>query len=93
MIFPGKAGKAHKSCPHCYKLVSRNAVTCPGCSAPCSKKRSVFTMTYASVIIIPAFSLIVCVSMHAGALCFTNSPGYFGILWYVELFLFIALNL
>lgn len=42
MIVPGKAGKAHKSCPHCYKLVSRNAVTCPGCSAPCSKKRSSF---------------------------------------------------
>ena len=63
MIFPGKAGKAHKSCPHCYKLVSRNVVTCPGCSAPCSKKRSVFATTYDSVIIIPAFSLIVCACM------------------------------
>ena len=64
MIFPGKAGKAHKSCPHCYKLVSRNAVTCPGCSAPCSKKRSTFAMTYDSIII-PAFSLIALVCIHA----------------------------
>ena len=39
-----RAGPSFKQCPHCDAVVSRNAVMCTNCKAPCSKPGHVSTL-------------------------------------------------